>query len=387
MGYTSNWPANDIGKITQYITESMDKIFVHDLKTAGMRADPMMVEKGRNAKTVLLATPMTAGAGNYSATKGWPQSKSSLEWNPYTLRYDRGASFLVDSLETSQSGGLASIGLVGGEFIRQKMVPEIDATRIATAAGIAAEAGFKAEGETLQKGTILSKITDAIDDIFDRTGIDTGITIYLNNKLKSTLEGSTEYQRTKSIDSQGRNLDQYVESINGNPVVFVPSHRMYSKIILHEGGTDDGGFDNAGSEINFLLAAPNTAQGIIAYNNVVALPKGSHTEGDGDFYAYRIYHDCICPINKRAGLYVSLKSSYDSIHISYNANGGMGSVKDDTAYAAGSEVTVKPITGIVPPTGKTFVSWNTKADGTGTSYNAGATFSAAADLTLYAQYI
>lgn len=386
MGYSSNWPGNDIGKITQYITDAMDKIFVHDLKTAGMRADPKMVENGRNAKTILLATPKTTGAGNYSVTKGWVQSKSSLEWMPYTLRYDRGASFLVDSLETSQSGGLASIGLVGGEFIRQQMVPEIDATRIATTAGIAADAGFKTESETLQKGTILSKITDALDGIYDRTGIDTGVTIYLNNKLKGVLEGSTEYQRVKSIDSVGRNLDQYVESINGNPVVFVPSHRMFSKILLHSGENDDGGFDNAGSEINFLLAAPDTAQGVISYNNVVALPKGSHTEGDGDFYAYRIYHDCICPANKTIGLYVSLKDAHDSIHISYRANGGVGSVKDDTAYTVGSEVTVKPITGIVPPTGKTFVSWNTKADGTGTSYNAGATFAAATDLTLYAQY-
>lgn len=386
MTYTSNWPANDIGKITKYITEAMDKIFVHELKTAGMRADPMMVDNGRNAKTIMLATPKTEAAGNYSANKGWTKKKSSLEWNPYTLRYDRGASFLVDSLETSQSGGLASIGMVGGEFIRQKMVPEIDATRIATAAGIAVDAGYKAESETMQKANIFGKITDAIDDVYDRTGIDTGITIYVNNKLKGVLEGSTEYTRVRSVDGPGKGLDTYVESINGNPVVFVPSHRMFSKILLHEGDIDDGGFDNAGSEINFLLAAPNTAQGVIAYNNVVALPKGAHTEGDGDFYAYRIYHDCICPIQKRIGLYVSLKDTHASIHVSYNANGGAGSVKDDAAYAVGDTVTVKAGTGLVPPTGKTFSGWNTKADGTGTSYAAAATFTAAIDLTLYAQY-
>ena len=74
-----------------------------------------------------------------------------------------------------------------------------------------------------------------------------------------------------------------------------------------------------------------------------------------------------------------------SYSVSYDANGGgTGSITDaDSPYNKASAVTVLANT-FTPITGKTFVEWNTKADGTGTSYNAGDTFLITADTTLYA---
>lgn len=386
MGYTSNWPGNDISKISKYITDSMDEIFVHELKTAGMRADPKMVEAGRNAKNIYLATPVTNGAGNYSAKKGWTQNKGTLTWESYTLRYDRGASFLVDALETSQSGGLASVGMIASEFIRQKMVPEIDAVRIATASSVAVSAGHKAENEEITKANIVTKLTEQLDEIYDRTGIDSGITIYLNNRLRNVLNLSSEYSRSRRITDNITGLTTVTDGINGNPIVFVPGNRMYSKIVLNDGDSDNGGYAHAGSSVNFLLAVPGAAQGVISYQNTAILPKGSHTEGDGDFYGYRIFHDCICPLNKRVGLYVSLSGDHDGVQVTYDANGGTGTVEDTKDYVVGDTITVKAATGITPPATKTFVEWNTKADGSGTGYDPADTFTAAADITLYAKY-
>ncbi|MCU0796083.1 MAG: DUF6055 domain-containing protein [Akkermansiaceae bacterium] len=70
-----------------------------------------------------------------------------------------------------------------------------------------------------------------------------------------------------------------------------------------------------------------------------------------------------------------------------NTNSG-GSVPIDSAnpYAANSSVTVLGNTGSLVKTGYSFANWNTAADGSGTSYNPGATFSIAAPVTLFAQW-
>ncbi len=74
--------------------------------------------------------------------------------------------------------------------------------------------------------------------------------------------------------------------------------------------------------------------------------------------------------------------------VTYNANGATsGSVPTDaTAYTSGQSVTVLGNTGNLALTNKSFGGWNTKDDGTGTNYQAGATFSISANTTLYAKW-
>ena len=74
--------------------------------------------------------------------------------------------------------------------------------------------------------------------------------------------------------------------------------------------------------------------------------------------------------------------------VTYNANGATtGNVPtDNTEYNPNATVTVLGNTGNLERTGCTFAGWNTKADGTGTSYAADATFSISANTTLYAKW-
>ncbi len=69
--------------------------------------------------------------------------------------------------------------------------------------------------------------------------------------------------------------------------------------------------------------------------------------------------------------------------ISYNANGGSGAPSKQTkTYDKNLTLSsTKPTR-----TGYTFKNWNTKADGKGTSYSAGAAYSANSAVTLYAQW-
>ncbi|MBQ7434423.1 MAG: InlB B-repeat-containing protein [Oscillospiraceae bacterium] len=73
--------------------------------------------------------------------------------------------------------------------------------------------------------------------------------------------------------------------------------------------------------------------------------------------------------------------------VKYLANGGSGAIIKPETYITGEEVTIAANT--FTKTGADFDSWNTKADGSGTTYKPGDkhTFSATdSDLTLYAQW-
>lgn len=71
--------------------------------------------------------------------------------------------------------------------------------------------------------------------------------------------------------------------------------------------------------------------------------------------------------------------------VTYDANGGSGETVDPTEWVEDTNATLIAST-FTAPEGKAFSKWNTKADGTGTSYNVGAKVKMTGNLTLYAQY-
>lgn len=85
--------------------------------------------------------------------------------------------------------------------------------------------------------------------------------------------------------------------------------------------------------------------------------------------------------NAAATLYA--KWTPTSYTISYNANGGSGTMANQTKQH-GVEQTLR--TNTFTRTGYNFKNYNTKADGSGTSYSSGGTYTANASVTLYAQW-
>ena len=82
-------------------------------------------------------------------------------------------------------------------------------------------------------------------------------------------------------------------------------------------------------------------------------------------------------------LAISSSASKITYNVTYNANGGSGAPGAETKIY-GTNLTlssVKPTR-----TGYNFKNWNTQANGSGTSYNPGATYSSNAALSLYAQW-
>ena len=87
-------------------------------------------------------------------------------------------------------------------------------------------------------------------------------------------------------------------------------------------------------------------------------------------------------VNANITLY-AVWQALPSYTVSYNANGGTGSIPSQTVYSDDPTVTLSNGTGF-SRTGYTLTNWNTASDGTGTSYSLGQTISVSANIPLYA---
>ena len=87
-------------------------------------------------------------------------------------------------------------------------------------------------------------------------------------------------------------------------------------------------------------------------------------------------------VNANITLY-AVWQALPSYTVSYNANGGTGSIPSQTVYSDDPTVTLSNGTGF-SRTGYTLTNWNTAANGSGTSYSLSQTISVSANIPLYA---
>lgn len=106
-----------------------------------------------------------------------------------------------------------------------------------------------------------------------------------------------------------------------------------------------------------------------------------NTKKDGTGTKYDI--GALYTVDAELTLYAQYKENTVIYTIKYDANGGENAPKEQTK-TKGKELVLS--TTVPTKEGYKFVNWNTKKDGTGTSYNAGAKYTTEASVTLYAQY-
>lgn len=320
MAYSNpNGLANDIALRTEYLREIMDEIVAHETVTSGMTVPPAMIQATQNAGTFKIATADMDALGAYSRQYGYSDGSADLGWEEYKLTHDRSRRFTLDNMDIRESGGLASATYMMSEFIRMKVNPEIDVTRLSTCAKYAidntATYGGTEYGVTLTKANIISKMREGLDVLYNNTYQRSGHTIYADMALSNLLKGSTEITQTRDVAGSGNQINGNVDYLDGNQIVWVPTKYMESAITLYDGVSDGqtaGGWaeDTANSKhMNFLMVAPNTAHGIVALNNQKFIPKESNPDSDGDLIALRIYHDLIVTKQRLGGLFASFSEA------------------------------------------------------------------------------
>ena len=131
--------------ISVKMTDELDRA-VAQKPVTGFMADNNLRGKFVGAKTVMIPAMNISGLGDYDRDTGFVSGTVSVSAQPYTLAMDRGRSFQLDREDNDESGIADLAGQIMGEFVRTKVVPEVDAYVLSKLAGYAYNENQVVEG-------------------------------------------------------------------------------------------------------------------------------------------------------------------------------------------------------------------------------------------------
>lgn len=250
------------------------------------------------AKTVQLYKTSMDGLGNYNRNNGFVTGNVNGSWETLTLSQDRGRSFFIDVMDNDETLGMA-FGTLAGEFVRNHVVPELDAYRFAK---YASEAGLTASADISTSTDVASLIDTAEQALGDAEVPREGRLLYVSeNAYKQLKSNITRYLANEN--GVNRNVEYY----NEMPVIRVPVGRFNTAITLKDGITSEqtsGGFTIGGSPINFMIIHPSAVVQIVKHVIPRIFSPEVNQQADAWKMDYRIYHDAFVEENKVNGIYL-----------------------------------------------------------------------------------
>ena len=288
--------ANSI-QLAKVYTNLLDEVYKQSALTAVLESDASLARQGANANEIIIPKLSMDGLADYSRNSGYVNGDVTLNWETVQFNYERGRMFSVDNMDNEETQNIA-FGRLAGEFIRTKVVPELDAFRFAkyaatTGAGVAT--GTLATGAEVIAAlrTATSAMDEAEVPMEDRH-------LFITPTLLGLVE---DMDTTKSKEVLSRFAS----------ITKVPQTRFYSAIELLDGktvGEEKGGYKKAdgGVELNFeIIHKPATLQFTKHAVPKVISPE-MNQDADAWKYGYRNYGLCDTYENKTAGIYVHKKA-------------------------------------------------------------------------------
>lgn len=288
--------ANTIALAKKYVP-LLDEVYKNASLTAHLDSDQTLVRAGANTNEIIIPKLSMDGLGDYDRNSGYTQGNVDLSWETVKFNYERGRKLSVDAMDDEETQNIA-FGRVAGEFIRTKVVPEVDAFRFASYAGqegISKVAGALATGED-----VLKALRGAI------TKMDEDEVPYENRHLFITPTNHgliMDVDTTKSREVMGRFAS----------ITIVPQSRFYSAIELKDGktaGEEAGGYIKAtgAKDLNFLIVHKDASIQFAKHVVPKIITPELNQDADAWVYGYRNYGICDIYENKVAGIYAHTKA-------------------------------------------------------------------------------
>lgn len=251
---------------------------------------------GRDIKIPVISTD---GLGDYDRGSGYPKGKVSLTYQTQVMAMDRGVEFLLDRIEVDESGFIATASAAMSAFQSENVIPEVDAYRYSKLYKLANDAGYGKEYDP-SATTIYTSLKDDITSILDTCGNNADLVIIMPYPVADIFDGSDKLVRHLNMAdfSQG-SLTTKVKTIDGIPIIRVPSARMKTAYDFADGVNNFGFAPAAGAkQINWIVCARSAPVAASKTDGVkIFEPKDVHG-ADGWIIDYRKFHDLWVDNNK-----------------------------------------------------------------------------------------
>lgn len=287
---------NSIDLFKKYI-DLLDEVYKQASLTAVLESDATLARAGANANEIIIPKLSMQGLANYSRNSGYVNGDVTLTNETVKFNYDRGRAFSVDAMDNEETAGVA-FGKLSSEFVRTKVVPEMDAFRFAQ---FSANKGYTVTGATLSTGSdVLDAVLSAQSAMDENEVPAEGRYLFITPSLFNSIKA---LDTTKSREA--------LEGFAG--IVKVPQARFYTAIDLLDGTTSGetaGGFvkDTDAKDINFMIVhKPAVLQFTKHTVNKVITPE-ENQDADAWKFCYRAYGLEDVYENKTAGIYVHTKA-------------------------------------------------------------------------------
>ncbi len=298
--------ANDFSKKAQLYTSKLDELAAKASVTAdldGQNAD--MVRDAGSAGTIMLPKLTIEGLGDYNRETGFPKGDASIDWQAYTLRYDRGKEFSIDDMDDAETLEVMSLNMFG-KFVRDFVVPEMDAVRLSTYASNAGTTVAKTITSDKDALDALLAGEAAIEDVADLDGT----VLYLTAAFKNLLKTRVPWRF-----GAGEDPDTRFETFDGMRVRTVPSSRFMTSFTLGEKGfaptkkADStqshvtGKVSTDAVALNFMLIKPEAVVQVKKTEKMRYFAPDTNQERDAHKWQYRLYHDAWVLSEKKPLIY------------------------------------------------------------------------------------
>ncbi|MGL4571851.1 MAG: hypothetical protein ACRCVJ_12390 [Clostridium sp.] len=275
----------------------LDEVYKKVSLSGVLDSDPTLAKEGANANEIIIPQIDMDGLADYDRSNGYVNGNVSLKWVTKQFNFERGRMFTIDSMDDEETAGLA-YGRLAGEFIRTKVVPEIDAFRFATYAGATGATVIEAN---LTTGEEVVKALRAASTEMDENEVTAESRhLFITPTLKGVID---DMDTTKSKEV----LKKFAS------VTEVPQTRFYTGIEQLDGkseGEKTGGYRKAAlaKDLNFLIVEKSAAIQFPKHVVPKIITPELNQDADAWKYGYRNYGITEVYGNKVKGIYAHHKA-------------------------------------------------------------------------------
>lgn len=291
--------ANTI-ELAKKFVPMLDEVYKLSSLTSKLDGNPDLVQAGANANEMIIPKLTMQGLGNYSRNGGYVSGDVTMTNETVKCNFDRARMFTVDYMDDLETAGIA-FGRLASEFVRTKVVPELDAFRFAKYCGITGISKISA-GATLADGAAVVAALRAGTNKMDEDEVPfEDRHLFITPTLHGMIQ---DMDTTKSREVLARFAD----------VTLVPQTRFYTAITQYDGSTAGqtaGGYvkdATNGLDVNFMIIH---RPAVIQFEKHVApkiITPEQNQNADAYKFGYRNVGIADAYENKVSGIYLHHKA-------------------------------------------------------------------------------